>query len=271
VRLLCLGDVVGQAGRSLLKPALKRLIRRHQPQLIVVNGENAAAGAGLTPRTADEIFKAGADVITTGNHIWSRREILPYLETHERLLRPANYPDPCPGVGVCIVEAADGTPVAVVNLIGRLFLDPVDDPFSTADAILEEIRGSAPVVVVDFHAEATSEKVALGWYLDGRVSAVVGTHTHIPTADERVLPGGTAYVTDLGMSGPYDSVIGVKKEAAIERFRIQRPVRLSPAEGDVRVCGVVIEVSETDGKALSITRIEERPACGAVACGFRPQ
>jgi len=262
VRLLCLGDVVGQAGRSLLRPALKRLVRRHQPHLIVVNGENAAAGAGLTPRTADEIFRAGVDVITSGNHIWSRREILPYLETSERLLRPANYPDPCPGGGVCVVEASDGTPVAVINLIGRLFMDAVDDPFRTADAILDEIRGRAPVVVVDFHAEATSEKVALGWYLDGRVSAVVGTHTHVATADERILPGGTAYMTDLGMSGPYDSVIGVNKEAAIARFLNQRPVRLSPAESDVRVCGVLIEVSEADGKALSIARIEERTAAG---------
>ena len=260
MRLLCLGDVVGQAGRSLLKPALKRLVRRHQPHLIVVNGENAAAGAGLTPRTADEIFRAGADVITSGNHIWSRRDILPYLETTERLLRPANYADPCPGGGVCIVEASDGTPVAVINLIGRLFMDPVDDPFRTADAILDEIRGRAQVVVVDFHAEATSEKVALGWYLDGRVSAVVGTHTHVATADERVLPAGTAYVTDLGMSGPYDSVIGVNRDAAIERFMTQRPVRLSPAEGDVRVCGVLIEVSSADGKAQSISRIEERAA-----------
>jgi metallophosphoesterase (TIGR00282 family) len=259
MRLLCVGDVVGRAGRTILKPVLRRLRRRHRPELIVVNGENAAGGVGLTPKIADEIFGAGADVITTGNHVWRRNEILDYLERTERLLRPANYPDPAPGGGVCIVELPDGTPVAVVNLMGRLYMEAVDDPFRTADLILDELAGRARVVLVDFHAEATSEKVALGWYLDGRVSAVVGTHTHVPTADARVLPGGTAYVTDLGMTGPYDSVIGVEKSGALERFLTQRPLRLSPAEGDPRLCGVLIEVSEQSGRASSIVRVEERP------------
>jgi metallophosphoesterase (TIGR00282 family) len=254
--LLCVGDVVGQAGRRCLRRGLRRLRSQHSPDLIVVNGENAAGGIGLTPQTADEIFAAGADVITTGNHVWRRREILEYIASSERLLRPANYPDPAPGGGVCLMDAADGTAVAVINLMGRLFMEAIDDPFRAVDAILDELDGRAQVVLVDFHAEATSEKIAFGWYLDGRVSAVVGTHTHVPTADERILPGGTAYVTDLGMTGPYDSVIGVEKTGALERFLTQRPVRLSPADGDARLCGVLIEVGGNDGRALSIERVE---------------
>jgi metallophosphoesterase (TIGR00282 family) len=256
VRILCVGDVVGQSGRRCFKRGLRRLRESHRPDLVLVNGENAAGGVGLTPRTADELFAAGAHVITTGNHVWRRRELLPYLERDPRVLRPANYPDPAPGAGVTVVEAGDGTPVAVINLMGRLFMDGVDDPFRAADAILHELGTRAAVVVVDFHAEATSEKVAFGWHLDGRVTAVVGTHTHVPTADERVLPGGTAFVTDLGMTGPLDSVIGVERGAAVERFRTQRPTRLSPAEGRAILSGVCIEADEHDGRARSIERVE---------------
>jgi hypothetical protein len=258
MRLLFVGDVVARAGRRFLKPALKRLRREHEPDLIVVNGENAARGAGLTPLTADELFAAGADAITSGNHIWDRREILSYLEREPRLLRPANYPDPAPGNGVGLFEGRDGSAVAVVNLMGRLFMSDVDDPFRTIDAILDELNDRAALVFVDFHAEATSEKIAMGWYLDGRVTGVIGTHTHVATADERVLPGGTAYISDVGMTGPYDSVIGVDKQAALSRFLSQRPVRFSPATEDVRLAGVLVEASAASGRASSIRRLELR-------------
>lgn len=258
MRILFIGDVVGVPGRRILKASLPQLRRDHQPDLVVANGENSAGGNGLTPVTADEIFRAGCDVVTSGNHIWDRKEIFPYLDSHDRLIRPANYPDPAPGSGVCLVRAADGTPTAVVNLMGRVFMGALDDPFRAADGILRELRGRASVVVVDFHAEATSEKMAFGWYVDGRVCAVIGTHTHIPTADERVLPGGTAYISDVGMTGPYDSVIGVDKSKVLERFLSQRPVRFTPASGDVRLAAVLIEASPLDGRAVSIRRIEIR-------------
>jgi len=258
MRILFVGDVVGSPGRRILKSALPRLRRELRPDLVVVNGENAAGGSGLTPATADEIFRAGTDVITSGNHIWDRSEIQSYLDRNERLLRPANYPDPAPGGGVCVLEAHDGTPCAVVNLMGRVFLAALDDPFRAADAILRELDGRANVILVDFHAEATSEKIAFGWYVDGRVGAVVGTHTHVPTADERVLPRGTAYITDVGMTGPYDSVIGVDKTSVLERFLSQRPPRFTPASGDVRLASVVIDVSPRSGLAESIRRLEVR-------------
>ncbi len=258
MRILFVGDVVGSPGRRILKSVLPRLRKELGPDLVVVNGENAAGGNGLTPSTADEIFRAGADVVTSGNHIWDRSEIHAYLDRHERLLRPANYPDPAPGGGVCVLEALDGTPTAVVNLMGRVFLALLDDPFRAADEILHELRDRARVVVVDFHAEATSEKIAFGWHLDGRVAAVVGTHTHVPTADERVLPGGTAFITDVGMTGPYDSVIGVEKSLVLARFLSQRPARFTPATGDVRLASVVIDVSPRTGLAESIERLEIR-------------
>jgi len=256
MELLFVGDVVGQTGRSWLKRALRRLSTDRRPDLIVVNGENAAGGHGITPSTARELFRAGADVITTGNHIWDRKEIHGMLEQEDRLLRPANYPDPAPGGGVCVVQARDGTPVGVVNLMGRVFMGQLDDPFRMVDEILHELRARSRVVVIDFHAETTSEKIAFGWHVAGRASAVLGTHTHVPTADARVLPGGTAYITDVGMTGPYDSVIGMEKEQALERFLSQRPVRFTPADGDVRLAGVRVEISPHDGQALSIERVE---------------
>ena len=255
MRILFVGDIVGQAGRRLLKPALRALRDRYAPHLVVANGENAAGGTGITPATADEIFRAGVDVITTGNHVWNRREILPYLEASERLLRPANYPNPAPGSGVCRVETAAGASVAVINLIGRVFMGQFEDPFRTADRLLDELDGAVDLVFVDFHAEATSEKVAMGWYLDGRVAAVVGTHTHVATADERILPGGTAYITDLGMTGAFDSVIGVEKSEVLERFLSQRPVKFSAASGDARLCGALIDTAP-DGRAEAIRRVE---------------
>jgi len=266
MRILFVGDVVGSSGRKILKRALPELRREHRPELVVVNAENSAGGAGVTPATADELLAAGANVLTSGNHIWDRREIRPYLDQGDRLLRPANYPDPAPGVGVCIGQAEDGSPVAVVNLIGRVFMGNFDDPFRTMDEILDELDDRARMILVDFHAEATSEKVAMGWYLDGRVSAVIGTHTHVATADECVLPGGTAYITDVGMTGPHDSIIGVPKEQVLERFLTQRPVRFNAADSDPRLSAVLIEVSPQDGKARSIRRLVYREENDATAC-----
>ena len=225
---------------------------------MVANAENAAGGSGVRPEHARELFGCGVDVLTSGNHIWSKKDVYSYIADEPRLLRPANYPDPAPGTGICRVETVSGATVAVINLIGRVFMGQFEDPFRTADRLLDELDGAADWVVVDFHAEATSEKVAMGWYLDGRVSAVVGTHTHVPTADARVLPGGTAYITDVGMTGPYDSVIGVEKSDVLERFLTQRPVRFSPATGDLRLAAVLIEVSPFDGRAESIERLELR-------------
>ena len=258
MRILVVGDVVGQPGRRILRRRLPDLISEQSAELVVVNGENAAGGAGLTPATAKALFRAGADVITTGNHVWDRGEIGPLLEGDNRVLRPANYPDPAPGGGVCLLQARDGTPAAVINLMGRVFMRNIDDPFRVADEILRELAERCRVIVVDFHAEATSEKIAIGWYLDGRVTAVVGTHTHVTTADQRILPGGTAYITDVGMTGPFDSVIGVEKKNVLDRFLTQRPSRLTTATEDVRLSAVVIETSPTDDRAIAIDRIQLR-------------
>jgi hypothetical protein len=255
MRILFVGDIVGAPGRRIARLRLKGLTRDVGADLTIVNGENAAGGAGLTMATAEELFAAGADVITTGNHVWDKREALGLLEREPRILRPANYPEGSPGAGVVVVTAAE-TKVAVVNLMGRVFMPLLDDPFRAADRILDELRGSARVVLVDFHAEATSEKMAFAWYLDGRVAAVLGTHTHVATADARILPGGTAFITDVGMTGPFDSVIGVKKEQAIERFRTSRSIPYETADGDVRLAAVRVDVDSLSGRALAIERIE---------------
>jgi metallophosphoesterase (TIGR00282 family) len=256
VRILFVGDVVGQPGRQCIRNLLPELSRLHAADLVIVNGENSAGGNGITPRIADEIFKAGADVITTGNHVWDRKEIVPYLDRNERILRPANFPGNAPGSGVCIVDAADGTQVAVANLIGRVFMGNCDDPFAAADRIVEQTAERTPVLFIDFHAEATSEKLALAWHLDGRASAVIGTHTHVPTADARILDHGTAYMTDAGMTGPYDSVIGVDKQQVIRRFMSQRPIRYHCAEGDPRLAGVLVDV-DSSGRATAVERVEQ--------------
>lgn len=236
------------------------LVREHAIDLVIANGENAAAGFGITPALAEELFETGVDVITTGNHIWDKREIIEYFQMAEgndhsparRVLRPANYPSGLRGWGV-YEGSRNGVPYAVMNLQGRVFMASIDDPFRTADRLLEQI--SSRIIFVDFHAEATSEKISFGWYLDGRVTAVVGTHTHVPTADERVLPGGTAYITDVGMTGPYDGVIGVKKELVIDRFLHNLPGRFEPTTGDVRLCAVVVECDDATGKAKSMQRL----------------
>jgi 2',3'-cyclic-nucleotide 2'-phosphodiesterase len=260
VRILFIGDIFGRPGRTIVKDRLPGLVREKAVDLIIANGENAAAGFGITPAIAEELFEWGIDVITTGNHVWDKRELLDYFQMvngdkhspARRLLRPANYASGLPGWGAYEGDKKK-VPYAVINLQGRVFMASNDDPFRVVDKLLTEIK--ARVIFVDIHAEATSEKISMGWYLDGRVTAVVGTHTHVPTADARVLPKGTAYITDVGMTGPYDSVIGVKKEQVIGRFLDNMPVRFEPATEDVRLCGVVVDCDQTTGLARDIERI----------------
>lgn len=259
-RILFIGDVFGQPGRRILKQTLPDLVEEYAPDLVLANGENAAGGFGITPALVEELLAMGIAVLTSGNHIWDKKEILPYLADHAdgRLLRPANYPGPSPGHGLYVGSTRSEINYAVINLQGRIFMPPIDCPFQTVDKLLEQIGDEVQIRIVDMHAEATSEKLALGWYLDGRVTAVVGTHTHVPTADETVLPRGTAYITDLGMTGPYDSVIGVEKRAVIEKFLSQVPARFDVAKGDVRLSAVLIEANPENGRALSIQRIVRR-------------
>jgi metallophosphoesterase (TIGR00282 family) len=237
---------------------LKQLKEEYQVDLTILNCENAAAGFGVTPTIADEFLDWGVDVLTSGNHIWDKKEIFPYLDKHSRILRPANYPPGNPGRGCMVARTREGEEFAVLNLQGRVFMPATDDPFRAADAELAKLSKDVKVIFVDMHGEATSEKVAMGWYLDGRVSAVIGTHTHIPTADEMILPGGTAYQTDAGMTGPFMSVIGVMKEDVIHRFLTQIPVKFESASQDVRLNGTLIDVDSSTGKARSIQRIHRK-------------
>jgi metallophosphoesterase (TIGR00282 family) len=261
VRILFIGDIFGRPGRTIVKDHLSSLVQQHRIDLVIANGENAAAGFGITPPLAEELFEIGIEVLTSGNHIWDKREIIDYFQSADgnpysparRLLRPANYPCGMPGSGLYEGQTRGNVPYAVLNLQGRVFMTSNDDPFRVADELLKGIK--AKIILVDIHAEATSEKISMGWYLDGRVTAVVGTHTHVPTADERVLPKGTAYITDVGMSGPYDGVIGVKKELIINRFLTNMPLRFEPASGDARLSAVVIDCDEDTGKARSIERL----------------
>ena len=258
MRLLFIGDIFGRAGRTIVKHRLGDVVRENRVDLIIANGENAASGFGITPQIAEEFFEQGISVITSGNHIWDKREIMDYMSNTDgqparRLLRPANFLPGNPGHGFYEGQTRTGIKYAVINLQGRVFMASSDDPFRKADEILKQL--TAKLILVDFHAEATSEKVAMGWYLDGRVTAVLGTHTHIPTADERVLPGGTAFQTDVGMTGPYDSIIGVQKELVLQRFLTNLPARWEAATGDVRLCGVIIDADDDTGKASSIQRV----------------
>ena len=256
MKLLFIGDIVGRAGRRTLVEHLDRLIDRHLVDLVVANGENGAAGYGLTASVLKEIFAAGVDVVTSGNHIWDKKEIMPILDRESRLLRPANYPPGLPGSGCGIYETAAGIKVGVINLEGRVFMKNLDCPFRAADSLIEELQQQTPIIFVDFHAEATSEKQAMGIYLDGRVSAVIGTHTHVQTADERILTGGTGYLTDVGMSGSQDAIIGNEKKSAMERFLTQLPVRLEVAKKDPLLCGVLVTIDEESGKCEQIERIQ---------------
>jgi metallophosphoesterase (TIGR00282 family) len=254
-RLLFIGDIVGKPGRELVRRGLSALVAHHRIDLVIANGENAAAGFGITPDLADDLFAYGIQVITGGNHSWDKKEIVPYLADHPRLLRPANYPAGAPGHGRVVVTAGNGVPVAVVNLMGRVFMTQIEDPFRAGLEQIEAVRDDARVVFVDFHAEATSEKVAMGWHLDGRATVVVGTHTHVATADERVLPNGTAYITDVGMTGPHDSVIGVDRRAILQRFLTGLPQRFETATENPRLNGIIAEADEQTGRAVSIERL----------------
>jgi metallophosphoesterase (TIGR00282 family) len=252
MRILFVGDVVGRPGRDAVEELLPGLRERLDVDACIVNAENVANGVGVTPRLAERLLAAGADALTLGNHTWRREEIGPYLATATAVVRPANFQAAAPGRGLAVVPARDGTPVAVLNLLGSLFLDPAQSLWEVVDALVEEARASTPVVVVDIHAEATSEKVALARWLDGKVTAVLGTHTHVQTADARVLPGGTAALTDVGMTGPHDSVIGVEADLAIRRMRTGMPVRFETATTGVRLEGAVITCDAATGRASAI-------------------
>jgi metallophosphoesterase (TIGR00282 family) len=256
MNILILGDVFAQPGREAVRAHLPVLRRDLQIDVAIVNAENAAHGFGLTEKIAGELYAAGADVLTTGNHVWDQREIIPYLDRDPRVLRPANFPPGTPGAGTYLHRLGDGRSVLVMNLMGRLFMDPLDDPFRGFEAALgsHELGRDVAAIVVDFHGEATSEKTAMGHFADGRVSAVIGTHTHVPTADHQILPGGTAYISDLGMCGDYDSVIGLEKQALIHRFlaKMPGPSKPEPASGEATLCGVFIATDDATGLARRI-------------------
>jgi metallophosphoesterase (TIGR00282 family) len=253
MNILFVGDIFASPGRRVLADHLADIVETNHIDLAVANAENAAGGFGLTPAIAEELFGLGVDVLTSGNHVWDKREIGDYLARQPRLLRPANYPD-APGSGVTVLRARNGVDCAVINLQGRTYMPLTDCPFRKADRILAELDPAIKVKFVDFHAEVTSEKVAMGWYLDGRVSAMVGTHTHVPTADTRILPGGTAYQTDCGMTGPYHSVIGVEIEIVLKRFLTGLPVRMEAARQSPELHAVIVEVDPSSGRALAVRR-----------------
>lgn len=253
MNILFIGDIVGRPGRNYLSANLSKMIKDNEIDFVIANGENSAGGVGITQKTYDELLEMGVDMITLGNHSWSKKEIFDFIERAERLVRPANYPKGTPGSGYRITEKS-GKHIAVVNLCGRVYMDCIECPFRTVDEILEEIKGKADIVIVDFHGEATSEKLAMGWYLDGRVQAVLGTHTHVQTSDERVLPGGTAYITDTGMTGPRDSILGVEKSVVIKKFISGMPARFEVADGEVLLGAVVISLDE-NAQAVDIRRL----------------
>jgi 2',3'-cyclic-nucleotide 2'-phosphodiesterase len=255
MRILFVGDIVGSPGRQIVKDHLADIVAQQKIDLAVVNCENAASGFGVTPRLADEIFAAGAEVLTGGNHIWDRKEIFDYFLHQPKLVRPANFPEGAPGSGLYLGTARNGTPFAVLDLQGRTFMAPLDCPFRAAERELARIPAETKVIIVDMHAETTSEKQAMGWFLDGKVSAVIGTHTHVATADAHVLPQGTAYITDVGMTGPHDSIIGMEKEGIIQRFLDGLPARFAVAEGDVQMHTALIDVDESTGRARSIEHL----------------
>ena len=259
MNVLFIGDVFGRPGRELVRAGLRVLVDRFGVDFVIANVENAAAGFGITREIGDIIAGWGVDVMTSGNHIWDKKEALDYIGAEPRLLRPANYPAGAPGRGSLLARTDDGRGVAVINLMGRVFMNALDDPFAAATREIEALGARTRVIIVDFHAEATSEKMAMGWFLDGKVSAVIGTHTHVQTADERVLPGGTAYLTDVGMTGPMDSIIGTEREAALSRFLTGLPSRFEPATGNPRLHAVVIGIDEATGRATSITRLDCSP------------
>jgi len=255
MRILFVGDVFGKPGRRILQEKLQILVHENRIDFSIANVENAAGGFGITPQIADDLLRSQIDLLTSGNHIWDKRAIIPYLSEQPRLLRPHNYPPGVPGTGIYVGDTRCGTRIGVINLQGRVFMPSIDCPFAVGLTSVEQIRNETNIILVDFHAEATSEKQAFGWYIDGRASAVIGTHTHVQTCDERILPKGTAYITDVGMTGSYDSVIGSIPGLALERFLKQIPTRLEPAGGNLRLNGVIIEIDPSTGLATSIERV----------------
>ena len=255
MNILFIGDIVGRPGRDLVHRGLRGLVEHYGIDLVIANAENSANGFGITRDIGHTLLEWGVDVMTSGNHIWDKKEALEYIVTEPRLLRPANYPAGVPGRGAYVAQTGDGRVVGVINLMGRVFMVPIDDPFAVALREIEAIRHRTRIIFVDMHAEATSEKIAMGWHLDGKVTAVIGTHTHVQTADDRILPNGTAYLTDAGMTGPHDSIIGMEKEPSLARFLNGMPTKFEQATGNPRLNGVVIEADEKTGRATKITRI----------------
>jgi metallophosphoesterase (TIGR00282 family) len=256
MKILFIGDIVGEPGRKIIARQLPKLVAQHAIDVVLGNGENAAGGFGITPDIAQELFDYGIDVITTGNHVWDKKEILEYIKNERKLLRPANYPDSVPGKGSVVIETTKCGSLGVLQLMGRVNRPLLDCPFQVAERAIETLHRSVRTIVVDMHAEATSEKMAMGWHLDGRVSAVLGSHTHVQTVDARILPQGTAYLTDMGMTGPINGVIGMKKELSLERFLTHMPRRLEVAKGPCVLSGAVVEVDHQSGTAVSIERVQ---------------
>ena len=253
--LLFVGDIVGKPGRDMVRKGLRGITEAHGVDLVIANAENSAAGFGVTRDIGDTLLEWGVDVMTSGNHIWDKKEAIEYIATEPRLLRPANYPAGVPGRGSYVAQTGDGRSVGVINVMGRVFMLNIDDPFAVVLREIDAMRPRTRIIFVDFHAEATSEKVAMGWHLDGKVTAVVGTHTHVQTADERVLPKGTAYLTDAGMTGPHDSIIGMEREPSLARFLTGLPTKFEPATGNPRLNGIVVTADEKTGRATAVTRI----------------
>jgi hypothetical protein len=256
MRVLFIGDIVGKAGRRVLREGISGIIDKFKIDFTIANVENAAGGFGITEPVCREIFSMGVDVLTSGNHIWDKKESLPYIMKERRLLRPANYPDGVPGYGSIVAGTSSGEKIAILNISGRVFMQPLECPFRTAQRELQRLKKETKVIIIDFHAEATSEKSAFGWFLDGEASAVIGTHTHVQTSDEKILPNGTAFITDVGMTGPIHSVIGIKKDLIINRFLTQMPVRFETAKGPATISCVVIDIDSDTGRATDIKRLQ---------------
>jgi metallophosphoesterase (TIGR00282 family) len=260
MNILFIGDIVARTGRDLVRRFTRPLVERHAVDVVIANGENAAGGAGITRDITAELLKSGVHVLTSGNHIWDKREVFEFIDAEPRLVRPANYPPSTPGQGSYVWRTEAGIPIGIINVMGRIFMAPLDDPFAVVKAQVERVRADgARIIFVDFHAEATSEKLAMGWHLDGHVTAVIGTHTHVQTADERVLPGGTAYLTDVGMTGPHDGIIGMERAGAVARFVTGLPGRFDAATGDPRLNAVLITADPDSGRASRIERISITP------------
>jgi metallophosphoesterase (TIGR00282 family) len=258
MKVLLIGDIIGKPGRQMLEMFLPSLIEEHNLDLVIANAENAAHGFGVTPDTADHLYRTGVDILTSGNHIWDKKEVFEYISKESRLLRPANYPPNVPGKGYAITLTRSGRKAGVINLQGRIFMGPSDDPFAAGMQLVDKIRRETPIIFVDMHGEASSEKQAMGWYLDGKVTAVYGTHTHVPTSDLRILSSGTAYVTDIGMTGPYDSVIGIDKDQIIQKFLDQMPTRFEVAKENPILEAILVQLDPETGHALKIERITRK-------------